>query len=268
MSKLRIENLCLHVGKRTLVKDLSVNFDEGQNWAVLGANGSGKTTLLHSLAGLRQTDAGHITLDGQSLDVMGYRDRARQIGIVFQDSDAGFPSSVFDTVMSGRHPHFKHRWFGAPSAIDVQKVNKAIHAMDLDGLAHRSITELSGGERRRVDIAVLLTQEPCIRILDEPVNHLDLRHQTDIFVQLTGNGKYADQNQINIIALHDINLAFRFCDHGLLLFEDGNPTHGPLKEVATKSELERLFRCQLSEIRTQGGRVYIPETMITNPAPR
>jgi len=102
MPRLETRDLTLRIGNRLLLRDLSVAFEAGQNWAILGANGSGKTTLLHTLAGLRRADGGDVLLDGQAMQQIPRRVRAQKLGILFQDTPNAFPASVFETVLSGR----------------------------------------------------------------------------------------------------------------------------------------------------------------------
>lgn len=261
MSRLVTEQLKLSAGKKLLIDDLSIEFEAGQNWAVLGPNGSGKTTLLHCLAGLRPADNGTVMLDGQALTSIASRKRARHIGIVFQHYDDAFPSNVIDTVMAGRHPHLNTNLFAVETAADEQFVQDALQKMELDPLAHRALNTLSGGERRRVDIAMLLAQQPTVRLLDEPCNHLDLRHQGSILHQLTSmEQKQAGNRLTNVIALHDINQAIFYCDHALLLYADGRTVHGPTEEVINRNALEELYECKLAEIGDHRRKLFLPET--------
>lgn len=261
MNVLTANKLTLAAGNKVLVENLTIEFHSGQNWAVLGPNGSGKTTLLHALAGLTRPQSGKICYNNRNLDETPRRYRAQHIGILFQDFDNAFPTSVMDAVIAGRHPHLAQSLFAVETEQDMKQVRYALDKMELGDLAHRSITTLSGGERRRTDIAVLLAQNPRVRLLDEPSNHLDLYHQHSVLSLLTGLTHDAVEEVINIIALHDINQALHYCDHGLLLFADGSVSHGPLDEVARKSELERLYSCDLSEIKSGRSRLYIPSTI-------
>ncbi len=251
---LQTHNLSLKVAQRTLCDQLSVNFNAGENWVILGANGSGKTTLLHALAGLRAPQAGQVTLAGVNIQNLPHRSRAQKIGVLFQDFDSAFPATVFETVLSGRYPHLERwQWEGS---VDYQAVEAALEAVALSGFAQRQLTTLSGGERRRVEIAALLTQNPPICLMDEPTNHLDLRYQAQILRQLVERS--ARSGHFNVLVLHDINLAARFGTHGILLFDNGETLHGPLPDMLERRLLERLYRCPLREIHADGGRWYLP----------
>jgi iron complex transport system ATP-binding protein len=242
--------LTLAIGGRTLVHNLSLSFDAGQTWAVLGANGSGKTTLLHTLAGIVAPAAGNVSINGRNLTDMPARERARLIGVLFQDADDAFPSTVLETVLTARHPHLNR--FEFPGTQDIARAHAALKDVELDEFGERWTSTLSGGERRRVELATVLAQEAPILLLDEPTNHLDLRHQTKLLQQLR------DRAQLRVLVLHDVNLARRFCTHALLLFGDGSHENGPIAEVLTRANLERLYGCPIRELRDADTTFYLP----------
>jgi len=214
---LRTDRLTLRVADRTLCDRLDVDFNAGENWVILGANGSGKTTLLHALAGLRAPDQGGVMLDDIPVRDTPHRRRARRMGMLFQDFESAFPATALETVLTGRYPRLE-RWQWE-STEDYRAAEAALEAVELAGFAQRPLATLSGGERRRVEIAALLAQDAPICLLDEPTNHLDLRHQVRILEMLAG--RVHRPGHLNIFVLHDINLAARFVTHGILLFDDG-----------------------------------------------
>ncbi len=261
MNILTASDLTLFAGDKMLIENLTIEFHSGQNWAVLGPNGSGKSTLLHALAGLTPPRSGTIRYNNRKLNDTPHRDRAQHIGIVFQDIDNAFPTTVRETVMAGRHPHIARDIFATESEQDRKHVTYALERMALMELADRSVTTLSGGERRRTDIAVLLAQNPQVRLLDEPSNHLDLYHQHSVLNLLTSMARDVSTGTMNIFALHDINQALHYCDFGLLLFADGSVRHGPLRQIATQSELERLYGCKLVKIESGNKILFMPGSL-------
>ena len=251
---LRAQNLSLAVAGRRLCADLSVTLPAGENWVILGANGSGKTTLLHALAGLRASDAGTIRLDDREIGAILPRARARRIGVLFQDAQSEFPASVMETVLTGRYPHLdRWQWEGTE---DYRAAAAALASVGLADLAQRSLATLSGGERRRVEIAALLAQDAPICLLDEPINHLDLRHQVQLMALLAERARRP--GHLNVFVLHDVNLAARFGTHGILLFDNGECLHGPLSQMLNRTNLERLYHCPLREIQDGGIGWYLP----------
>lgn len=252
---LRTDRLTLRVAGRTLCDRLDVGFHAGENWVILGANGSGKTTLLHALAGLREPDQGRVMLDDIPVRDTPHRQRARRVGVLFQDFESAFPATALETVLTGRYPRLE-RWQWE-STEDYRAAETALESVELAGFAQRPLVTLSGGERRRVEIAALLTQDAPICLLDEPTNHLDLRHQVRMLEILASRAHRP--GHLNIFVLHDVNLAARFGTHGILLFDNGECLHGPMPDMLARPNLERLYHCRLREIHAEGARWYLPD---------
>ncbi|MCR4346823.1 MAG: ABC transporter ATP-binding protein [Sulfuricaulis sp.] len=251
---LRAQNLTLRIAGRTLCANLNVSLEAGENWVMLGANGSGKTTLLHTLAGLRAPETGTVSLDNGEINKIPARTRAQRLGVLFQDMESGFPATVIETVLTGRYPHLdRWQWEGAE---DYRAAEAALDAVGLNGLDRRPLATLSGGERRRVEIATLLAQDAPICLLDEPINHLDLRHQVQMLDLLADRAHRP--GHLNLFVLHDVNLALRFGTHGMLLFDNGECLHGPLSELLNRPNLERLYHCRLREIRDDVTSWFLP----------
>lgn len=254
-TRLATRNLGLRAGDRWLVRDLSIELKAGENWAVLGANGSGKTTLLHALAGLRPVETGQVLLDDVDIHHVPRRERARQLGVLFQDTQPPLTSTVLETVLTGRHPYLS-RW-QSEGPDDHAIADAALAATGLTALAARTTDHLSGGERRRMELATLLTQDAPLCLLDEPVNHLDPRYQIELLDLVARRARRAAH--LNVMVLHDINLALRFCDHGLLLLADGETVHGPLDAIVDTALLARVYGCAMREVRTESIRLFVPD---------
>lgn len=251
---LRAQNLTLTITGRTLCANLNVSLEAGENWVILGANGSGKTTLLLALAGLRVPNTGMVSLDNGDISAIPARARARRLGVLFQDMESEFPATVIETVLTGRYPHLD-RWQWE-SVEDYRAAEAALEAVGLKDLARRPLATLSGGERRRVEIAALLAQDAPICLLDEPTNHLDLRHQVQALKLLAERAHRP--GHLNLFVLHDVNLASRFGTHGILLFDNGEYQLGPLSELLNRPNLERLYHCRLHEIRDGDTGWFLP----------
>ncbi len=252
MARLEARALTVAVGDRVLCRDLDIAIGEGENWAILGANGSGKTTLLHALAGLRRPEGGEVLLDGAPIAQCPPRERARRLGVLFQDYDAGFPATVLELALTGRHPHLAR--FAFEGAEDRAAAERALASVGLDALAERSIATLSGGERRRAEIAALLAQDPPICLLDEPTNHLDLRHQGEILRLLADRSNRP--SHANVFVLHDVTAAARIASHALLLFADSAHRSGPAAELFDPALLERVYGCPFERMVADGRRFY------------
>jgi len=235
-----------------LVDSLDLAIKPGEFLAVLGPNGVGKSLTLHTLIGLRSADSGTVQLDGQTLDEWPRAELARQIGLLPQYVEDVFPATVFDTVLIGRHPHIpKLQW---ESQADRDIAADALARVDLADMAQRSIATLSGGERRRLAIAQILTQTPKFYLLDEPTNHLDPQHQIDA---LRVFREKAESGAAIIASLHDVNLAARFADHCLLLYGDGRWKLGEPAEVLTEDRLSELYATNMESVAWRDTRLFV-----------
>ena len=245
----------LSVPGRVLCRDVTFTIEPGQLWAVLGENGSGKSTLIHALSGLARCDRGAVLLNGGALESGDSRRRAQQIGVLLQQEDADFWGSVFEYVLLGRFPHARSRlgWHSN----DEEAASAALAEVGLAGFAGRRYASLSGGERQRARIAQILAQGPRLYLLDEPLQHLDLRHQTAmlrLFQRLVlENGKAV------MMVLHDTLWPGRFCSHVLLMHGDGTARAGPAREVLDRAVLERLYGCPLREFAQGADRYFLPD---------
>ena len=255
MSRLTTDGLTLAMGERLFCRTFSHAFAAGEVWGVLGPNGSGKTTLLHTLAGLRPPQGGRVLLDGAPLDSMPVRSRARQLGILLQESATTFPAPVRDCVLLGRHPHLGPWQWETPA--DWQRVERALAAVELAELATQDQNSLSGGERQRLKLATLMVQEPSIWLLDEPTNHLDLHHQIALVGLLCE--RVRAQQQLLIMSLHDLNLAARFCDHLVLLYGDGRVEAGDAATMLQPARLSALYRHPIRVVNDGVRRLWVAD---------
>jgi iron complex transport system ATP-binding protein len=254
MTTLGCQAVDLSIAGKAVCDGLDLQIAPGQLWALIGPNGIGKTTLLKCLAGLLEPDAGNVLLDDKPIGNTPRRSVARALGMLQQHTVYVFDASVLETALTGRHPHLG-RW-QREGDDDRQKALQAIRAVDLEGFESRSVTGLSGGEARRLAFASLLVQEPNILLLDEPTNHLDMQHQLRIMGHveaLTGGGAHCA-----IVALHDVNLAARYCDHVLMLEGEGHWRAGTAGELLQAENLERLYHCPVISVETPSGRRFLP----------
>jgi len=246
---LETRKLSVSIAGNEVCRALDLAVREGSVWAILGRNGVGKTTLLKSLAGLHPPGQGDVLLGGRRLSAWSHRERARRIGVLFQNRTDAFPGTVLETALTGRHP-WTDRW-SWESEEDIARTRAALTEVDLGGMEMRAVATLSGGENQRLGLATVLAQSPALYLLDEPNNHLDLRHQIAIMKLIRCRAK--EPGHAAIMVLHDINLAARFCDHALLLHGDGASEHGTVDEVLTAESLSRLYQHPIRMIPGAGG---------------
>ena len=246
------KNLTVEVAGRTLVSALKMDIPRGELVAVLGQNGAGKSLTLHTLAGLRPAHSGSINLLDADVASSKRQDLAKHLALLPQHVDDIFPATVIDTALIGRHPRIGRLSWESPADIEVAKA--ALAAVDLDDLAARDVLTLSGGERRRLAIAQVLTQTPDLYLLDEPTNHLDPQHQLDALRLFR---EKADDGAAVIASLHDVNLAVRFADRCLLLYGDGRWDLGSTAGILDSDRLSELYSTPMESVAWRNRELFI-----------
>jgi iron complex transport system ATP-binding protein len=238
---MQIRNLTINRNNQLLCQNLNFQSKPGEIWGILGPNGSGKTTLLQTIAGLLPPQSGDIYLGQESLNNFSVRKLAQHRSILLQETMFDFPQSVYEFCSSGRYPY--GNFWGYETAAAKKIILESLNLMELSHKLSANVQTLSGGERRRLAFATLLTQRTKILLLDEPMNHLDLRHQVIISRSLK---KLAAQDASIIMSLHDVNLASHCCDKLIMLFSNTQYLVGKTAELLTAENLTKLYQqaCQ------------------------
>ncbi len=245
-----IDQLDCAYGNRQVLHGISFNLRQGELVSVLGMNGSGKSTLLKCINGLLQPSRGEIRINGQSLRRLSRQELARTIGYLPQNTHA-IDCTVFEAVLIGRKPHLG--WQVTDN--DLAETARILRLTGLSSYAERSTLQLSGGELQRVAIARTLAQQPSILLLDEPVNHLDIRSQIDVMALIRSLTK---QLEISTIAvMHDLNMALRFSDSFLMMKEGAVLATGG-REVITTDNIRELYQLQVVLQELDGIPLVIP----------
>lgn len=255
---LKTNNLSLSIAGKTICQQLNINFKPGEFWGVMGINGVGKTTLLQNLISLNTSNnsqSGDITLNNKNIHHYKRIELAKCMGMMLQEYEYNFPATVLEATLIGRHP-FINGWQWE-SANDKQLAIKALQLVGMESFAERSVNTLSGGEKRRLNLATILTQNPDYFLLDEPVNHLDIKAQLEILSLL--KHKFAQGHHSGIMVIHDPNLAYRFCDHILLLFDGGQWMAGKTQDIINQENLSRLYHCSIHQLKDDKHTHFIPQ---------
>lgn len=251
---LATRRLTVGIGDKIFCRDLDLELHAGERLAILGRNGVGKSTLLSVLAGLRAARGGEVLLDGASYAALGARGSALIRGWLPQVRGDAFASTVLETALVGRHPHLE-RW-GWESERDAQIVRQALAAVDLASFEARDIQTLSAGERQRLAIAALLAQQPRLMLLDEPIAHLDLKHQIAMLELFAAAAR--ERGAALVMVLHEPALAWRFCDRALLIDGDGHSDSGLVREMLTAERLSALYQYPLQALEADGRVSFVP----------
>ncbi len=222
---------------RMIVKEADFTVQPNEFVGVLGRNGCGKSTLLKVMTGLLQPRQGGVTLGDDCILRLPRSVIAKRVASLPQHPSAPSQATVRELVGYGRVPHV--RWYQRWSSDDQTAVEEAIERCNLENLADRTIGSLSGGERQRAWIAMTLTQQSPLLLLDEPLSFLDINHQLEVMELLCEIQRW--RPIAIIIVMHDINLAGRYCNrilamHNGHILHDGSPEH-----VLTDANLEGIF---------------------------
>jgi len=231
-------------GTGTIVDSLTFSIGSGEFVGLLGANGSGKSTILKLAAGMLHPAAGVVRLWDKPLAGYRNRDRAKLLCYFPQHLDVTVPFTVREVVNMGRYP------YDIPPAMTV---DEALETVGLQNKGDSTISNLSGGERRRAFIAMTLLQGAGILLLDEPLANLDIKYQIE-FLRLLKRLK--EQKGISIImALHDINVALQF--EKVMVIKDGAVLGvGAPETVLTGAMIQEAFDVAI-EVRKAEHGTYI-----------
>jgi len=232
-------------GERPIVDGLSFSIRNGEFIGLLGANGSGKSTILKLASGMLRPTSGSIMLWDKPLSAYRNKDRAKLLSYFPQHLEVNVPFTVREIVGMGLYPY------------DIPPQMTVDEAADMVGLGEKVdtyVTNLSGGERRRVFIAMTLIQGAGLLLLDEPLANLDIKYQIEFLRMLRG---LQERKGISVImALHDINIALQFEKVMLIkggsILGDGDPA-----AILTGSMIKEAFDIDIEIRRSDQGGTYI-----------
>ena len=249
---LKVENMQFRYNKNgnLVLNGASLELKQGEIGILLGKNGSGKTTLFKNILGIEKPLSGKIQFDGEDLQKMKRRERARRIAYVPQHIHFG-DLSVMDSVLMGRVSYFGMK----AGKEDYEAVEKILADMQLQSFASRSAEALSGGEKQKIAIARAMAQEPKLMIFDEPTGNLDIANEQLIIEEAK---KLAREKNISILSsLHDVNQALAFGDK-FFFMKNGVVKYSGGKEIVTEAVIKDIFDIDVKVIEIDGKKVMLP----------
>ncbi|MCB9233583.1 MAG: heme ABC transporter ATP-binding protein [Bacteroidia bacterium] len=245
---LAAQHITYAINGKKLLDDVTVTFLPGKLNLIIGPNGAGKSTLIRVLSDQIRPQSGTVHFGDRNVRDISRQELARMRSVLSQSIELAFPLKVSEVVMMGRYPHFTSR----PRPLDEAICWEAIDFFDLTGLVDRNYLTLSGGERQRVNFARVLAQiwdaQPgsCrYLVLDEPLTFLDVHYQFHFMQKLIELLKGQDLVVLGVV--HDLNLAARFSDQTILIYQgkvlaDGHPQEVLTREnILTAYHLEPVF---------------------------
>jgi len=240
--KILVNNVSVYYDSIKALDNVTIEFKEGCITTILGPNGAGKTTLLKCINRILKPSDGVIYIDGKEISKLKIMDLAKIFGYVPQETNATLTFTVFEIVAMGRRPYINWRLSDA----DYEKVFEALKMVRAEHLMSRFFDELSGGEKQKVIIARALAQNPKVLLLDEPTSNLDLKHQIEVMELIRGLTK--TRKLTVIMAMHDINLAYRYSDLIVLMKNGRIYSYGNPKHVINKENIKEIYNVDVEII--------------------
>lgn len=237
---IKLDNLSFAYRKKRILKKISFTVNKGEFTCLLGANGSGKTTILKCLNGILKAEFGDVYIDKRNLKQLTYKEVARYISMVSQEHRVIFSYKTIDVVIMGINPYLNP---GSQPREEVYKRAEGILDMfNILDLAERTYNSLSGGERQLVLIARALMQNTPYLIMDEPTSHLDFKNQHLLMQEIK---KLTKKGAGVITALHDPNLAMKFCDNIIIVKQGKVIAWGKTEEILNDHNLQRAYEIDI-----------------------
>ena len=246
---LTVQNLTFSYDEAPVLRQVGLQVNAGEWVGVIGPNGSGKSTLIKLMGGLLQSPPGTVHFGARDVRLYSKPELARRIAWIPQEAATPFSFTAFEMVMMGRHPFLKPFQFEGPE--DFELCHRAMETTSTLKFKTRRFSELSGGEKQRVLIAGAIVQSPELLLLDEPTSSLDLKYQVQVLELLD---RLNLQRGITLVlAIHDLNLAARYC-HRLVLLKDGKVVRdGSPESVLQKETLEEVYEIKIQLVTPPGG---------------
>lgn len=236
-----IKDLYSGYGDDDILKGVSLNILKNKLTVIAGPNGCGKSTLLKTISGIIKKTSGSIFIDNVDLSNILPLDRAKRIAYLSQNRSVP-DIAVKNLVLHGRFPYLSYpRRYRAE---DREAVDMALERMGIEGLRDKMVSELSGGERQKVYIAMALAQGSDYLLLDEPTTFLDISHQ---FQLLDLAKELCSENKSVVMVLHNLESAlsiadsFILMDKGRLLFE------GSVDDVYSSKLIDKVFNVEIKK---------------------
>ena len=233
MSELRAEELEKRFKSRTVVKDVSLEVKSGEVIGLLGPNGAGKTTCFYMMVGLIPSDGGRIYLDGNNLNHMPIHRRAR-MGLAYLPQEA----SIFRKLTVAENVQAVLELRGLDNGTMEEKLTTLLNELHIGHLRNSPAVSLSGGERRRVEIARALASQPRFILLDEPFAGVDPIAVLDIQKII---GFLKERNIGVLITDHNVRETLGICDRAYIINDGSVLAYGAPEEIVYNESVRKVY---------------------------
>lgn len=233
---IRLENLSLGYGSRTLIAGADAEIRRGALTALLGRNGTGKSTLLRAISGVQPVMSGRITIDGRDVKEYTPARMALTVATVTTERVRVADLRCRDVVALGRAPYTN--WIGRMQQSDAEIVEQSLATVGMADYADRTMDRMSDGECQRIMIARALAQQTPVILLDEPTAFLDMPNRYELCTLLAELAH--GQDKCILFSTHELDIALNLCDDIALIA----PSHLYLQtaeQTVRSGHLERLF---------------------------
>nr|WGD75346.1 manganese ABC transporter ATP-binding protein MntB [Bacillus subtilis] len=237
MFPVELDNVTVAYHKKPVLQDISPQVPEGKLIGIIGPNGAGKSTLIKTILGLVPRASGDISIYGKD-----YKDQRTRIGYVPRRGsvDWDFPTSPLDVVLMGRYGRIG--LLKRPKKADVEMAKAALTKVGMHDYAKRQISQLSGGQRRRVFLARALCQNADIYFMDEPFAGVDAATERAIMTLLA---ELKEKGKTVLVVHHDLQTAEDYFDW-ILLLHLRKIAFGPAENVFTIENLQKTYGGRLT----------------------
>lgn len=222
--------------KRNVFEDINFSIQKSDILCILGPNGSGKTTLMKCLTNILELTKGEVLLDNKDIRFLSRKEISKKIAYLPQTHAALFPFPVLEVAVMGRAPHLKMT--EAPTEADYEIAKANIEMLGITHLAERPYTKISGGQRQLALIAMVLTQEPEILLLDEPTSHLDFGNQVRLLELIE---RFATKELAVVFTSHYPDHAFHLSCKAALMNNRQFISVGDSETALTEENLKEIY---------------------------
>lgn len=251
---IKIKNLSYSVGGRNILKAIDLDFSSQAIYGIIGPNGAGKSTLLKHMMRIIEPPKGTIFMDEMDIRQIKMKEYAKKCSFVFQENPRDIDFTVEEMIEMGRYPYLDY--LGHMNESDKEIIENITKELFLEPLLGRSMLNLSGGEAQKVFIGRALAQQTPVLLLDEPISMLDVHNSVELLNCLKA---IKDKHKLTIImVLHDLNLAFQYCDHIVLMNKGEVVLDGKREEVLESELLQQVYHYKLKVIKEEDTTYVVP----------